>query len=280
MKIIIQSLKKSYGDLIALNKIDIELDTGVYGLLGHNGAGKSTLIKILTTTLSFDEGRIIFNDKDIFTNEEEYRSQLGYMPQQQSLIPNLSIESFLFYMASLKGMSKGEAKERIESLLKDVNLYEIKKKAISQLSGGMKQRVLIAQALLNNPKLLLLDEPTVGLDPVERRNFRELIADIAKDRIVILATHVISDVEFIANKIILLEKGSILANKTQAELIAHTSVFESYETIEILKKDDSSFKLVNVIRLDDKIRVRYISKKEASNKVSTTMDDVYLDWLG
>lgn len=186
-------------------------------MLGHNGAGKSTLLNILTCTLNYDEGTILYNGIDILKLGKEYRNVLGFMPQAQQLYVDLSVEDFLYYMASLKKIS--HSKETIDSLLKKVNMYQYRKRSLKGLSGGMRQRVMIAQALLNDPKILLLDEPTAGLDPVERKNLRNIIASIAEDRIILLATHVISDVEFIAEEIIMMKNGKVLTCSSQKELM-------------------------------------------------------------
>lgn len=276
----VQHLKKSYGSTQALKDTSLVFNPGIYALLGHNGAGKTTLLNILATVLESDQGTISYNGQNIKNDLKKYRSLLGYMPQHQQLIPYLSVESFLYYMGSLKGLNKQEAPKIIEQTLINVNMYQFKDKSLSSLSGGMKQRVLIGQAILNAPSILLLDEPTAGLDPVERRIFRELIAKISKDKIVILATHVISDVEWIANEIIIMKEGVILASSPQETLLKQTRVFESLVPLSELKLQDPQLKVVNQIRLQKQVKTRFISSKTFEHPVSTTLDDVYLDWLG
>lgn len=273
----LENITKTYGNLKAVDQVNVKLEEGVYGLLGHNGAGKTTIIKILATIIEANEGNLIL-DGDVVISGKDYRNLIGYMPQQQNLIPSMNVEAFLYYIASMKGLSKSVAKQRCEGLLRKVNMEEHRKKRLGNLSGGMKQRVLIAQALLNDPKILLLDEPTAGLDPVERKNFRQLIAEISEGKIVILATHVISDVEWIANEIIMMKHGGILTKASQEELLELTKVYETKENV--ANYDDETLKIVNVIRTKEGNRTRFISKKEYEHQVTTTLDDVYLDWLG
>lgn len=276
----VQNLSKSYGKVCALDQVSFDLEPGIYALLGHNGAGKTTLLNILATVLESDSGTLTFNDEMVGDDKQAYRANLGYMPQQQQLVPYLSVESFLYYMASMKDIDRKQATLTIESILKEVHLYEYRNRSLATLSGGMKQRALIAQALLNDPKILLLDEPTAGLDPVERRSFRELIARISEHKIVILATHVISDVEWIANEIMVMQNGHILTISNQADLIEKTKVFESFEPLEKLRQKDSRLKVVNQIRIRDQVKTRFISTYPFEQQVSTSLDDVYLDWLG
>lgn len=276
----LKNVEKSYGSVKALNKVNMTLSTGIYALLGHNGAGKSTILNILATLLKTDQGEVLFNNQSISSLGDQYRDILGYMPQHQQLVSYQNVESFLFYIASMKAIPKNQTKEIVFSLLESVNLTQHRKKRLISLSGGMKQRVLIAQALLNNPVILLLDEPTAGLDPVERRSFRELIARIAENKIVVLATHVISDVEWIADQIIMMKNGEVLTISKQEELIENTHVYESFDPVVKLKEFDQDLKVVNQIRVQGKIKTRFISKLSFENKVSTYLDDVYLDWLG
>lgn len=275
----VTNLSKSYGKVHAINEINFSLRPGIYALLGHNGAGKTTLLNILATVLDADSGEFRYNQELVNNDKTNYRKCLGYMPQQQQLPTYLSVESFLYYMASLKSMTRKDTAAKIESILSEVNLLKFRKSALSTLSGGMKQRLLIGQALLNDPEILLLDEPTAGLDPVERRSFRELIARISEQKIVILATHVISDVEWIANEIMIMKNGRILTISSQADLIDKTHVYESFETIDDLRQKDPEIKIVNQIRIHNLIKTRFISKFTFDNKVSTSLDDVYLDWL-
>lgn len=273
----IKNLCKNYGKIKALDHITLSLCNGVYGLLGHNGAGKSTLLNILTCTLRYDEGSVLYNGTDILKLGKEYRDVLGFMPQAQQLYVDLTVEDFLCYIASLKKID--HSKEVIHSLLKKVNMYQYRKRSLKGLSGGMRQRVMIAQALLNDPKILLLDEPTAGLDPVERKNLRNIIASIAEDRIILLATHVISDVEFIASEIIMMKNGKVLTCSSQKELMQKTKVYESNLDMEQLLDRNPNLKVVNQTYVNNEIHTRFISDIPIGNIVSTTLDDVYLDWL-
>lgn len=215
----VTGLCKSYGKKRALIDFSYEFDNGVYGLLGANGAGKSTLMNLLTDNIKRDAGEILYDGAEILKLGSGYRECIGYMPQQQGFYEHFSARAFLFYMAELKGIRKKEAREQIDFLLKMVHLDRVADKKIGGFSGGMKQRVLLAQALLGKPGILILDEPTAGLDPKERINFRNYVRTLAKERIVLLATHVVSDVESIADRILILKDGKLVADETPGVLI-------------------------------------------------------------
>lgn len=276
--LVLKSVSKYYGKTKALDSIDIDLTPGVYALLGHNGAGKSTLIKILSTTLRSDEGNITYNGQLLSEMEERYRDILGYMPQNSSKLPQMSVQAFLCYIASLKDVKIDD--EDLNQFMIDTETFDFKDKLLQQLSGGMLQRVFLAQALINNPKILLLDEPTAGLDPVQRQKFRLLISKFAEDRIILLATHVISDVELLAKEVIIMKEGIILVRSDQATLLNATKTYETYQDISELEKTDKSIKVTSAIRKEKGLCTRFISKEKYDNRVSTTLDDVYLDWLG
>ncbi len=207
-------ITKKYKDKLALNNISLTLDNGIYGLLGPNGAGKSTLMNVITGNIQPSSGNITWNGNDIKQLKSEYRSILGYAPQQQGLYDSFSGRRFLSYMAALKGISKKEMPDEITRALSYVNMTEKADKAIGTYSGGMKQRILIAQAILGNPKLIILDEPTAGLDPKERVRIREQIETLSGDKIILVSTHVVSDIESIANEIILIKNGNIIDRDT------------------------------------------------------------------
>lgn len=219
MELTIEKVKKRYNHNIALKEVSMQLTPGVYGLLGPNGAGKSTLINIMTDNIQPDEGEVRFNSDSITKLGSKYRSKVGYMPQQQGLYEDFTGNRFLWYMASLKGMKKAEAKRKIDQLINIVNLKDVANKKLGSYSGGMKQRILIAQALINDPEVLILDEPTAGLDPKERISIRNFISTIASNKIVLIATHVVSDIEYIAKEIIVMKKGEILLKDEPADLL-------------------------------------------------------------
>ena len=216
----LKNLKKSYGKKVALKDFSYSFENGIYGLLGANGAGKSTLMNLITDNVKRDSGEILYDGKEILGMGSSYRELLGYMPQQQGFYENFSARMFLYYMAELKGIRKKEAKKQIEDLLVLVNLSDVADKKIGGFSGGMKQRVLLVQALLGNPKILILDEPTAGLDPKERVNFRNYIHKLSENKIILLATHVVSDVETIADRILVMKDGELVADDSPKELIA------------------------------------------------------------
>ena len=208
MELSIDRLTKQYQNKIAVDRISLRLNTGIYGLLGANGAGKTTLMRMVCGILKPTSGTITFDGIDV--SEESYRSMLGYLPQDFGYYPEFTGEDFLLYMAALKGMRKPQARRKTVELLKLVSLHDVAKKKIKTYSGGMKQRLGIAQALLNQPKLLVLDEPTAGLDPKERVRFRDLIKDLGKDSIVLLSTHIVSDIEHIADDILMMKSGQLI----------------------------------------------------------------------
>ena len=215
----VKNLKKSYGSKIALKDFSYTFEDGIYGMLGANGAGKSTLMNLLTDNVKRDSGNILYDGKEILSMGSAYRELIGYMPQQQGFYENFSARMFLFYMAELKGIKKKEAKKQIEELLSIVNLESVADKKIGGFSGGMKQRVLLAQALLGKPRILILDEPTAGLDPKERVNFRNYIHRLSENKIILLATHVVGDVETVADKILIMKDGELVANDNPQKLV-------------------------------------------------------------
>lgn len=217
MELKISRVTKQFSAKIAVDKVSLQMQPGVYGLLGANGAGKTTLLRMICGVLSPDSGEISLDRFSV--KEEEYRNCLGYLPQEFGYYPNFTAWDFMMYMAALKGIPRNKAKVRIEKLLEAVNLKGSEKEKIAVFSGGMKQRLGIAQALLNNPKLLVLDEPTAGLDPKERVKFRNMISRLGQDRIVILSTHIVSDIEYIADEILLMKEGSILQKGSLPEIL-------------------------------------------------------------
>ena len=208
MELAIDRLTKQYQNKIAVDRISLRLNTGIYGLLGANGAGKTTLMRMICGILKPTSGTITFDGIDV--SEESYRAILGYLPQDFGYYPEFTGEDFLLYMAALKGMTKPQAKRKAVELLELVSLRDVAKKKIKTYSGGMKQRLGIAQALLNQPKVLVLDEPTAGLDPKERVRVRDLIKGLGKDSIVLLSTHIVSDIEHIADDILMMKSGQLI----------------------------------------------------------------------
>ena len=256
MELRIEELTKSYGKKKALQGVSATLSGGIYGLLGPNGAGKSTMMKILTENLHADSGRVLVDGIPTETLGEKYRQLLGYMPQQQGLYPHFTARRFLYYLAALKGIPREQATKEIERVAERVNMAAVLDKRLGTFSGGMKQRILIAQAILGNPKILILDEPTAGLDPKERIRIRNLISQISMDRIVILATHVVSDIEFIAKEILLLKDGRLLSQQSPAALLKQMmgKVFEICVPEQQLESVQSRY-LVGNIRRDETERI-------------------------
>ena len=282
MRLEIQGLSKSYGDVQALKNISLVLENGIYGLLGPNGAGKSTLIHLLTDNLHRDSGIISWNGKEILELGKNYRKVLGYMPQQQGYYKDFSAEAFLMYMAQLKGMYRKEARDAVKEMLHVVNMTEYAKEPMGEFSGGMKQRILLAQALINNPKILILDEPTAGVDPQERIRIRNFISEIAKDKIVILATHIVSDVESIAKEILLLKKGEIIEKGTPYELLEKIKpyVYELEISTRQLQEIRNEYIISNLRQTANGMVVKILSEKAPVDfevrKAVANLEDVYL----
>lgn len=220
MELTISDLTKDFGSFRAVDQVTFTMHSGVYGLLGVNGAGKTTLMRMLTTLIRPTGGEIRWDGQDVFRMDSAYRKLLGYLPQDFGYYPDFSIYDYLMYIASIKGIRPAAAKQRALRLLKQVGLSQAGHKKMKTLSGGMKRRVGIAQAMLNDPKILILDEPTAGLDPNERIRFRNLISELSEDRIVLLSTHIVSDIEYIASEILLMKDGRITLSGTAEEVIA------------------------------------------------------------
>ena len=219
MEIEIRGLTKKYGSKAALKNLDLTLEKGIYGILGPNGAGKSTLMNLLTDNLKRDRGEILWDGKDILKYGGAYRKKVGFMPQQQGYYEELSARAFLHYMAQLKGIPRRQRKKEVDRMLDRVHLGDVAGKKIGSFSGGMKQRVMLAQAMMGEPRLLILDEPTAGVDPKERIHIRNLISELAEDRIILLATHIVSDIECIADRVLLLKEGELVNMNTPQKLM-------------------------------------------------------------
>ena len=282
MEIRISHLTKRFGDKTALDDVSLTLDAGVHALLGPNGAGKSTLINILTDSIERDKGEVLYNDYEITSLGAKYRELLGYMPQQQRLYDNYTAEEFLKYMAAVKGIAPARAREQIAGLLKVVNLWEVRRKKVGGFSGGMKQRVLLAQALLGEPRILILDEPTAGLDPSERINIRNYIATVAQKMIVLFATHVVSDIECIAKDVIMIRDGRICKTGTPMELIdgMQGKVGELPCKLEDLEQLQTKYCVGNVYQRREGLRVRIVGDELPEEalpvKDSIDLEDVYM----
>ena len=285
MELTLHNLSKSYnwGKTWAVEDFSVTFVPGVYGLLGPNGAGKSTLMNLITQNLRPDQGSITLDGQEIGTLGAEYRGLLGYMPQQQGLYEDFTGEKFLWYLAALKGLDKKTARGKIEQLLEVVNLRQARHKKLGAYSGGMKQRILIAQALLNDPKILILDEPTAGLDPEERIRIRNFISEISKDKIVLLATHVVSDVEYIAREILMVKGGRVARKGTPPDLLSELEgrVFEVLVTPEeetVYRQE--GYKIANVMLTSGGVCLRVLSDTTPQvgqvRAVRPCLEDVYL----
>lgn len=262
MALEVRSLSKNYGKVQALKNVSFKIGTGVYGLLGPNGAGKSTMIRIITGSMRASSGEVLYNGRRIRENEKAYKKILGYVPQRQGMYDSFTAARFLEYMAVLKELKRKEIPEEVERVLKIVGLQEDALRRLGGFSGGMKQRVLIAQALLGDPRIIILDEPTAGLDPKERIKIRNFISRIGENRTILLATHVVSDVESIAREILLLGDGVLKEKGTPRELCAMLdgSVFECIlPGQEGFDRVEAQFPVSNVLELlDGRISVRVI----------------------
>lgn len=285
MELVFEDIRKNYGKKQALRGLTLTLTPGIYGLLGPNGAGKSTLMNILTGNLCPTAGRILFDGEEIASLGKQFRSRLGYCPQQQTLYSGYTAEQFLYYMASLQGMQKEKAAQRIAWALDAVYLSDIRKKPIKSLSGGMKQRLLLAQAILHDPDILILDEPTAGLDPRQRIAVRNLIGEIALHKIVLISTHVVQDVEYIAKELILLSEGNLVRQGTPGTLLKDMEgkVWEIH-TEEADLQSLSGYGIVSGLQQEENgICVRLISETKPPvlcRQVKATLEDVYLHEFG
>lgn len=277
----IENLTKQYKNKIALDNLTVEFPKGVTGLLGPNGAGKSTLMRILSTVDTPSKGSVTFNGNDITKHPNDLRRVLGYLPQDFGVYPNMSASEFLEYMAAMKGLSMKSAKVRINELLDILNLTSAGKRHLGGFSGGMKQRVGIAQALLNDPKILIVDEPTVGLDPDERIRFRNLLASLAADRTIILSTHIVSDIESIAPNLVVMNEGRLIAAASPEKLMtqAHGKVWNAIVDVNELEALQQKYIVSNSMQRSDGIHVRIVSTEQprlGANLVEPSLEDAYL----
>jgi ABC-2 type transport system ATP-binding protein len=281
LELTIERVSKQYrGGTLALSHFSLQLRPGVVGLLGPNGAGKTTLMSVLATITRPTEGRVLWNGVDVAQNPDSVRSVLGYLPQDFGVYPNLNVVEFLEYLAAVKGLDAATSARRIDELLDLVNLSDVRKKPLGGFSGGMKQRVGIAQALLNDPQLLIVDEPTAGLDPEERVRFRNLLSDLSGERIVILSTHIVSDIEATATDIALISHGKLVAHATPEELLQQVEgkVREWIIPSSEIQSAKQKFLISNTTRRSDGVHVRVLgdAAPPAAHVVAPTLEDAYI----
>lgn len=285
MKLELDDLTKVFGDFTAVNHISLTMTNGVYGLLGVNGAGKTTFMRMLCTLLKPTSGTICCNGKDIFKMDSEYRKLLGYLPQEFGFYPEFSVQDYLLYIAALKGIPPAAAKKRVKELITKVGLSKAAHKKMKKLSGGMKRRAGIAQAMLNNPKILILDEPTAGLDPNERIRFRNLISELSEERLVLLSTHIVSDLEYIANEIWLMKDGELMHKGTADEIISSMpeSVWECFAERNMVCDLMKQYKISNMKTDPNGVTLRIISQEKPfmnAKKTEASLEDVFLYYFG
>lgn len=285
MELTIQELTKSFQDITAVDHISCTMGNGVYGLLGVNGAGKTTFMRMLCTLLKPTSGSISLDGTDIFQMDRAYRKILGYLPQDFGYYPDFSIQDYLMYISSIKGLRPAVAKKRTEQLLEWVGLSRVRGKKMKKLSGGMKRRAGIAQAMLNDPRILILDEPTAGLDPNERIRFRNLISELARDKLVLLSTHIVSDVEYIANEIFLMKDGQITCSGTAREVISSMpcAVWRCVLPRESLDQFLRQYKVSNIKTVPEGAEVRVLSSTPPTPQAVTVepaLEDVFLYYFG
>ena len=286
MKLELIDLTKQYGNFTALDHVNIIFTEGIYGILGANGAGKSTMMNLLTDNIPRTEGQILFDGTDILKLGKDFRCVLGYMPQQQGYYEHMTAQTFLYYVADLKAIPKKQAKAEIEKLLEITNLSDVRHKKLGGYSGGMKQRVLLAQALLGDPKVVILDEPTAGLDPKERIRIRNFISSLSRGRIILLATHIVSDIESISDQILMMKHGHVVGVDTPGNLV--DSMVGKVKELPCapgdLERMQERYKVGNVFQRRDETWMRVIGDELPSSgqyvEDHLTLEDVYLYYLG
>ena len=274
------NVTKKYGKTAALDDFSYSFENRIYAVLGPNGSGKTTLLNLMTDNLLPTSGRIEYDGKEIHGMKASYRAMIGFAPQQQSLYEGLSLNRFMYYMASLKGLGKKEADIQVEMLLDRVHLSEVRNKKLGGFSGGMKQRALLAQALIGDPKILVLDEPTAGVDPGERIAIRNLISEVSDDKTIIIATHIVSDIELIADKVIILKKGRIAMDGAPAELCA--GMKGRVREVRLAKGKDSlsgiKGKISSITPCGNEMTVRIIDNEDGNGtETFPSLEELFLD---
>lgn len=285
MELTLTEVTKEYRDVAAVSDISLTMKNGVYGLLGINGAGKTTLMRMLCTLCKPTSGKITCDGEDIFEMDMRYRRLLGYLPQEFGFYPDFSPEDYLMYVASLKGMRPAAAKKRVEEMLYRVGLYQVRHKKMKKFSGGMKRRAGIAQAMLNDPKILILDEPTAGLDPNERIRFRNLISELSQDRLVLLSTHIVSDVEYIARELLFMKDGRIVHSGTTEEILSSVPVkaWSCFVSGTAMGEVMKSCQVTNVKTMSGGAQLRVLSQTPpfaGAVEQELTLEDVFYYYFG
>ncbi len=284
MELVIDKVSMRFKDKKAVSNISLKLTPGVWGLLGANGAGKTTLMRIIAGILKPTSGQVLYDGVPIRTLGEEYRALFGYLPQEFGFPQEFTVKDYLIYVAALKGMTKRQGRKRIHELLEQVSLLEVRNRKIARLSGGMKRRVGIAQALLNDPEVLVLDEPTGGLDPGERVRFRNLLSEFAHDRIVLISTHIVPDVEYIAGCHAMIREGKLLATGTTEELVrlVEGKVWTCTVPAQAVAEYERRLRIVSLRNEHDgSVSVRYLAKKPCNDHSAAAvprLEDLYL-WM-
>lgn len=279
-EIVIKGLNNSYGKKQALRNVDLRIEKGMFGLLGRNGAGKTTLMKVLSTLLEKDSGKVKVCGIPV-EHAAEIRKITGYLPQEFSMYPNMKVYEAMDYLGVLSGLTKAQRKERIPMLLERVNLTDNAGTRVRALSGGMKRRLGIAQAILHDPKVLIVDEPTAGLDPEERVRFRNLLSEIAEDRIVILSTHIVGDVEATCEEIAVIDRGRILFRGTVEELLSLVEgrVYRAEVSRKELEQIRSSYTVTSMITLGNNVKVRFLADTQpfhGAQHCDAGVEDAYM----